>query len=71
MFSAVDIYSDSTIVNYIGNSTVIITSQYSIPIGSYILLQYASAINSNNVPQTELNYVALNGIKILGGMYEV
>ena len=66
-----NIISDSTIVNYIGNSTIQLSTQYNIPINSYIQILYNSAINSNDIIQTNIPYSALNGIKILNTYYNV
>lgn len=63
--------SDSSSVNFKGNSTLQITSQFNVPAGSYIQILYNSAINANDVPSSALNYAALNGVKINGGIYEI
>jgi hypothetical protein len=54
-----------------GNSTIQIWSQYSIPLGSYINLQYNSIINGKDTPPTAISYASINGIKVLGASYSI
>ena len=60
-----NIVSDSIVVNYVGDSTLMINSQYRITSGSKVILTYNSVINAiDTSTNTTINYAALNGIRI-------